>query len=331
MRRREFIAALGGAAAWPVVARAEQADRVRRIGVLMAFDENDPQIRGWLSNFARALAELGWIEGRTVRLEVRWAAGNIDRMHTFAKELVALQPDVILASTTPVTAALQRDTSTIPIVFVLVSDPVGAGFVASLRRPSGNMTGFTNIEGAAFGGKWLEMLKAIAPHVRRVAIMFNPDTAPGGGAFFQVPFEAAARSLAVEPIASRVRSDAEIETEIASLGREQAGLVVMADAFMLVHRGTVIPLTVRNKVPAIGSDCPVFAREGGLLSYGPSFSEIFGQAASYVDRILRGANPGDLPVQGPTKYELVINLKTAKALDLVVPQSLLLAADEVIE
>jgi putative tryptophan/tyrosine transport system substrate-binding protein len=248
-------------------------------------------------------------------------------MRTFAKELVALQPDVILASTTPMTAALQGDTSTIPIVFVLVSDPVGAGFVAGLRRPSGNVTGFTNIEGAAFGGKWLEMLIAIAPRVRRVAIMFNPDTAPGGGAFFQVPFEAAARS----PITSRVRSDAEIEAEIASLGREQAGLVVMADAFMLVHRGTVIPLTVRNKVPAIGSDFPVFAREGGLLSYGASFSEIFRQAASYVDRILRGASPGDLPVQGPTKYELVINLKTAKALDLVVPQSLLLTADEVIE
>ena len=194
---------------------------MRRIGVLMAFDENDSQTRGWLANFTQGLAELGWTDGRTVRLEVRWAAGNVDRMRTFAKELVELQPDVILASTTPVTAALQRDTSTIPIVFVLVSDPVGAGFVAGLPRPGRNITGFTNIEGAAFGGKWLGMLKEIAPRVRRVAIMFNPDTAPGGGAFFLNPFEVAARSLSVEPITMRVRSDAEIEAGITSLRREQ--------------------------------------------------------------------------------------------------------------
>ena len=251
-------------------------------------------------------------------------------MRTFAKELVELRPDVILAGTTPVTAALQRETSTIPIVFVLVSDPVGAGFVAGLPRPGGNITGFTNIE-AAFGGKWLEMLKEIAPRVRRVAIMFNPDTAPGGGAYFLDPFEAAARSLAVEPITSRVRSDAEIEAVIASLGREQAGLVIMANSFMQVHQGTVISLAARNNVPAIGADLPIFAREGGLISYGSNFSDIFRRAAPYVDRILRGANPGDLPVQAPTKYELVINLKTAKALGLDVPLSLQQRADEVIE
>jgi putative tryptophan/tyrosine transport system substrate-binding protein len=331
MRRREFITLLGSAAVWPLAAQAQQSDRRRRVGVLMAFDENDPQTRGWLSNFTQGLAELGWTAGHTAQIDVRWAAGSIDRMRTFAKELVELQPDVILAGTTPVTAALQRETSTIPIVFVLVSDPVGAGFVAGLPRPGGNITGFTNIEGGTFGGKWLELLKEIAPRVRRVAIMFNPDTAPGGGAYFLGPFEAAARSLAMEPITSRVRSDAEIETAIASLGREQVGLVIMADSFMLVHRGTVISQAARNNVPTIGADFPVFAREGGLLSYGSNFSDIFRRAAPYVDRILRGANPGELPVQAPTKYELVINLKTAKALGLDVPLFLQERADEVIE
>jgi putative tryptophan/tyrosine transport system substrate-binding protein len=331
MRRRDFISVIAGATAWPLAARAQQGGRMRRVGVLMAFDENDPQTRGWFSNFTQGLAELGWTDGRSVRIDVRWAAGSIDRMRTFAKELVELQPDVILAATTPVAAALQRETSTIPIVFVLVSDPVGAGFVAGLPRPGGNITGFANIEGGAFGGKWLEMLKEIAPRVRRVAIMFNPDTAPRGGAYFLDPFDAAARSLAMEPITSRVHSDAEIETVIASLGREQAGLVIMPDSFMLVHRGTVISQAVRHNVPTIGGDFPMFAREGGLLSYGSNFSDIFRRAAPYVDRILRGANPGDLPVQAPTKYELVINLKTAKALGLSVPDKLISTADEMIE
>jgi ABC-type uncharacterized transport system substrate-binding protein len=330
LTRREFITLLGGMVAWPVAAGAQRADRMRRIGVLMAFDENDPLAKGWLSDFTQGLAELGWTDGRTVRMDVRWAAGSVDRMRTFAKELVELQPDVIFASTTPVTAALQRETRTIPIVFVIVSDPVGAGFVAGLPRPGGNITGFTNTE-AALGGKWLQMLKEIAPRVRRVAVMFNPDTAPGGGAYFLGPFEAAARSLAVEPTTARVRSDAEIEAVIASLGREQAGLVIIADSFMLVHRGTVISLTARNNVPAIGADLPGFAREGGLLSYGANFPDIFRRAAPYVDRILRGANPGDLPVQAPTKYGLVINLKTAKALGLDVPLHFQQLADEVIE
>jgi putative tryptophan/tyrosine transport system substrate-binding protein len=333
VRRRDFIKVICvSAAAWPLTARAQLGDRMRRVGVLMASDENDPQTRGWLSSFMQGLAELGWTDGRTVRIDVRWAAGSVDRMRTFAKELVELQPDLILADTTPVTAALQRETSTIPIVFVLVSDPVGAGFVVGLARPGGNITGFTtNIEGAAFGGKWLEMLKEIAPRVTRVAIMFNPDTAPGGGAYFLGPFETAARSLAIEPITSRVGSDAEIETVIASLGREQAGLVIMADSFMLVHRGTVISQAARNHVPAVGADFPMFAREGGLLSYGSNLSDIFRRAAPYVDRILRGAKPGELPVQAPTKYELVINLKTAKALGLTIPDKLISTADEVID
>ena len=317
--------------AWPVAARAQRADRMRRIGVLMAFDENDPKPKSWLSNFTQGLAELGWTDGHTARMDVRWAAGSVDRMRTFAKELVELRPDVIFASTTPVTAALQRETRTIPIVFVIVSlDPVGAGFVAGLARPGGNITGFTNVE-AALAGKWLEMLKEIAPRVRRVAIMFNPDTAPGGGAYFLEPFEAAARLLAVEPITARVRSDGEIEAVITSLGHEQAGLVLMPDSFMQVHQGTVISLTARNNVPAIGADLPGFAKEGGLLSYGANFPDIFRRAAPYVDRILRGANPGDLPVQAPTKYELVLNLKTAKALGLEVPATVLARADEVIE
>jgi putative ABC transport system substrate-binding protein len=332
MRRREFISLMVGATVvWPFAARAQQGERVRRIGVLMAFDENDPQTRGWLSNFTQGLAELGWTDGHNVRIDVRWAAGSIDRMRTFAKELVELQPDVIFAGTTPVTSALQRETSTIPIVFVLVSDPVGAGFVAGLPWPGRNITGFSNIEGAAFGGKWLETLKEIAPRVKRVAIMFNPDTAPAGGTYFLDSFKAAARSMAVEPITSRVRSDAEIEAVIASLGREQSGLVIMPDSFMLVHRGMVISQAARNNVPAIGGDFPMFAREGGLISYGSDFSDIFRRAAPYVDRILRGANPGELPVQAPTKYELVINLKTAKVLGLDVPLSLQQRADEVIE
>ena len=228
------------------------------------------------------------------------------------------------------TAALQRKTRTLPIVFVVVVDPVGSGFVAGLSRPGGNITGFVNVE-PEMGGKWLEILKQIAPRMSRVAMMFNPDTAPGGGAFFLNSFEAAARSMAVEPITVRVRSDAEIEAGIASLGREQAGLVLQSDIFMVVHQGTVISLAARNNVPAIGADIPGFTRAGGLLSYGANFPDIFRRAASYVDRVLRGANPSDLPVQVPTKYELVINLKTARALGIEVPSAVLSIADEVIE
>ena len=263
-------------------------------------------------------------------MDVRWAAGNVDRMRMFAKELVDLQPDVILASTTPATAALQRETRTIPIVFVNVADPVGAGFVASLPRPGGNITGFINIE-AAMAGKWLELLTEIAPGVKRAAIMFNPDTAPCGGSYYLPSFEAAARSFKVEPITAPVHSDAEIETVMTSLGREPGGgLVVMPDGFMFVHRAPIISLAARNNVPAVYS-APVFVRDGGLLSYGPDWADIFRRAASYVDRILRGAKPAELPVQLPVKFEMAVNLKTAKALGLTVPQSILLRADEVIE
>jgi putative tryptophan/tyrosine transport system substrate-binding protein len=330
LRRRQFIAGIGGLAAWPMVARAQQPGRLRRIGVLMSWDESDLEIRTFLSGFMQRLAELGWTDGGNVRMEVRWAGGNIDRLRMFAKELVELQPDVILATSTPVTAALQQATRTIPIVFAGISDPVGAGFVASLPRPGGNLTGFINMEGA-FAGKWLEVLTEIAPGIKRAAIMFNPDTAPGGGSYYLPSFDAAARKLKVEPITARVRSVAEIETVITSLGREPGGsLVVMPDIFMETHRGQIILFAARNNVPAVYSQS-VFARDGGLLSYGPDRVDIFRRSASYVDRILRGAKPAELPVQLPTKFEMTVNAKTAKALGFDVPLFLQQRADEVIE
>jgi ABC-type uncharacterized transport system substrate-binding protein len=330
MRRREFIAGLGGVVAWPLAARAQQGDRIRRIGVLMDRDENDPEAKAVLSGFTKGLAELGWSDGRNLRTDARWAADSVDRMRMFAKELVSLQPDVILATSTPVTAALQRETRTIPIVFATTSDPVGSGFVVSLARPGGNITGFINIE-AEMAGKWLGLLTEIAPRVRRAAIMFNPDTAAGGGSYYLTPFEAAARSLAVTPFAAPVRSDTEIETVIASLGHEpQGGLVVASDGFVFVHRATIISLAARNKVPAVYFHS-VYARDGGLLAYGPDQVDISRRSASYVDRILRGTKPADLPVQLPVKFELAINVRTANSLGLAVPPSILLRADKVIE
>jgi len=263
MRRRELLTLLGGAAAWPLVARAQQ-NGVRRIGVLMGWAESDPEAKADLAAFVQGLAQLGWAEGNNLRIDYRWANGDVDRMRMFAKELVDLRPDVILANTTPATAALQRETRTLPIVFVIVSDPVGAGLVASLARPGGNITGFINVE-ASLGGKWLELLQAIAPGVRRVAIMFNPDTAPGGGSYFLSPFETAARSIAVEPITAPVRSDAEIETVITSLEQQQGGLVLMTDGYMTVHRGLIISLAARNHVPAIYAES-FSDKDGGLLS-----------------------------------------------------------------
>ena len=331
MRRREFIAGLVGAtAASSLAVHAQQGDRVRRIGVLVPANENDPEAKALLSGFTQGLAELGWTEGRNVRMEVRWAVGSIEQVRALAKELVNLQPEIIFANATPVTAALQRETRTIPIVFTGVSDPVGSGFIANVPRPGGNLTGFIDLE-ASMGGKWLELLTEIAPGVRRVAIMFNPETAPVGGSYYLPSFEAAARSLKREPIVAPVHSDAEIETVMTSLGREPGGgLVVMTDAFMPVHRAPIILLASRNNVPAVYPQS-VFARDGGLLSYGPNRADLFRRSASYVDRILRGAKPADLPVQLPTKFEMALNVKTAKALGLAVPRSILLRADEVIE
>jgi putative tryptophan/tyrosine transport system substrate-binding protein len=322
MRRREFIAGLSSAAAWPVV--AQQGERVRRIGVLLPYDENDPVSKTQFSVFTQALAGLGWTDRLNVRIDLRWG-GEIPAR---AQELVGLQPDIILTNTTPVTVAMQRETRTIPIVFVNVSDPVASGIVASLNRPGGNITGFSNFE-ATMGGKWLELLLEIAPGLKRAAIMGNPDTAPVSAI---VPsFEAAARSLKVVQIIAPVHSDAEIEAATIALGREpRGGLVVMPDAFTYTHYAPIISAAARNNVPAVYPQ-PGFARDGGLLSYGSNQVDPFRRAATYVDRILRGSKPGDLPVQFPTKVEMVVNLKTAKALGLTVPPSILLRADEVIE
>ena len=332
--RRKLITALGGAAAssilWPLATRAQQPERIRRVAVLMAYAENDPEGQVLLRTFAVALEELGWKAGRNALVECRWAGGDIDRIRMFAKELVALQPDVILANTTPVIAAFRQETRIIPIVFVVVSDPVGDGFVASLARPGGNITGFLHLE-ASIGGKWLELLKEIAPQLRQAAIMFNPDTAPGGGNYYLPAFEAAAHALGVQSIRAPVRSDADIEAAINSLsGRPGSGLVVMSDAFVRVHRHAIIAATARHRMPAI-YPLRVNVTEGGLLAYGPYYPDLFRQAAAYVDRILRGANPGELPVQVPTRFELVINLKTAKSLGLAIPDKQIALADEVIE
>jgi putative tryptophan/tyrosine transport system substrate-binding protein len=329
--RRQFITLMGGAAAaWPLAARAQQGSRMKRIGVLMQFAENDPVATAQLSGFMQGLTQLGWTDGRNARMDLRWAAGSVDRDRMFAKELVDLQPDVILAHTTPATAELQRETRTIPIVFAVVSDPVGVGFVASLPRPGGNLTGFVHME-ASIGGKWLELLTEIAPGVKRATIMFNPDTAPYARSYYLPSFEAAARSFKVAPIAAPVHSEAEIETVIISLGREPGGsLVVLPDTFSQVHRAAIISLAAQNNVPAAYYDNS-FAVDGGLFSYGPDQVDIFRRAAPYVDRILKGEKPADLPVQAPTKYVLTLNLKTAKALGLDVPWILQQRADEVIE
>jgi putative tryptophan/tyrosine transport system substrate-binding protein len=329
MNRREFITLLGGAAAArPIAARAQQPGQVRRVSALMGWSQENPEFSAWFAAFVQRLAQLGWIDGRNVRIDVDWTNADINRARALAKELIDRQPDVILAGTTPVTTALVKETRTIPIVFAVVSDPVGAGFVDSLPRPGGNVTGFINEEGA-MGGKWLELLREVAPRFTRAGIMFNPETAPGGGTYFLGSFETAAQVMKVETIIARVRSDAEIESAIAALGQD-AALVVMTDSFMGVHRGTVIAAALRHKVPTI-YDAVAFAREGGLLGYGPSNADLFRRSADYVDRILRGARPADLPVQVPVQYELAINLNTAKSLGLDVPLFFQQRADEVIE
>jgi putative ABC transport system substrate-binding protein len=328
MRRRDFITLLGGAAAWPFAARAQQSGRVRRIGVLMWLDETDPGAKYDYSAFIQALADLGWTDGRNVRIDLRWGGADNNLIRAFAQELVGLQPDIIVTNGTPTTVALQGETRTIPIVFAGVGDPVASGIVARLNRPGGNITGFASYE-LSLIGKWLGLLSEIAPGLKRAAIMFDPDN-PGALAYLP-PFEAAARSLKIAPITAPVHSDVEIETAIIALGREPGGgLVVMPSAFVGPSRPAIISAATRNNVPAV-SGLSFFARDGGLLSYAPDFVDAFRRAASYVDRILRGEKPGDLPVQFPTKYEMVLNLKTAKALGLTVPQSIVLRADELIE
>jgi putative ABC transport system substrate-binding protein len=312
-----------------VVVWAQQGERVRRIGVLMGRDESDPVRNTQFSAFAQALADLGWTDGRNVRMDVRWYSDNINRIRALAQELVGLKPDIILTHTTAATVAVQRETRTIPIVFANLADPVASGIVERLNQPGGNITGFAIYE-ASLGGKWLELLLEIAPGLKRAAIMFNPDINPVS-AYYVPSFETAARSLKLEAITAPVRDEVEIETGIIALGREpRGGLVVTSDAFVVAHRTPIILAAARNNVPAvyIASD---FVRDGGLLSYAPDLVDNFRRAASFVDRILRGAKAGDLPVQFPAKYEMAVNLKTAKALGLTVPQSILLRADEVIE
>jgi putative ABC transport system substrate-binding protein len=327
IRRRDFITLLGSAAAWPLAARAQQRERVRRIGVLQAGDENDPVWKRSLSAFTQALAGLGWTDGRNVRMDLRRFGDDINRLRALTQELVGLQSDVIVAISTTAAVAAQRETWTIPIVMI-GSDPVRSGLVAGLNQPGGNITGFANFE-ATLGGKWLELLSEIAPGLKRAAIMSNPDFLTAS--IFMPSLETAARSLRVEPIIAPVHNDIEIETAIIALGREPGGgLVVVPDVFMAAHSVPLISAAARNKVPVVYSDAD-FARDGGLLSYGPDIDDLYRRAASYVDRILRGAKPGDLPVQFPTKFEMIVNLKTAKTLGLTVPQSILLRADEVIE
>ena len=330
MRRREFITLVGGAAAWPVVALAQQSDEVRRIGVLVNTAADDPEGQTNVATFKQALQQLGWNESRNLRIDFRGAADDAERIQTLAKEVVALQPHVILARSTPVTAALLRQTQTIPIVFTVVSDPVGERFVESLARPGGNATGFTNVE-SSLTGKWLELLKEVAPAVKRVAFIFNPKLAPGGGSFYTRLIEASAPNFAVVPTVTPVRDAAEIEHAIGEFVLEpNGGLVVLPDATTLVHRQLIVALAARYRVPAIYALRDIVV-DGGLISYGIDVLDQFRQAAGYVDRILKGAKPAELPVQLPAKFVMAINLKTAKQLGLNVPLLLQQRADEVIE
>jgi putative ABC transport system substrate-binding protein len=332
MRRRDVIALLGGTAvAWPLAARAQQAERMRRIGLLLGVAESDPQGQAGLAVFISALQELGWTDGRNVQFDYRWAAADVDRMQTFAKELVDLQPSLIVGQTTQVVTALQRETKAIPIVFVLVSDPVGSGLVASLPRPGGNTTGFVNIE-ASLGGKWIELLKELVPRLRRASLIFNPDTATYS-AYYLPPFETAARAHGIEPIAAPVRNDADIERTIADLGNAPtAGLIAMPDSFTGTRHNLelILSLTARYRVPTV-YPYRFMVDAGGLISYGIDNVDLFRRAATYVDRILKGTSPADLPVQLPSKFELVVNLKTAKTLGIELPATVLTLADEVIE
>ena len=329
IRRREFIFTLGGAAAaWPLAARAQQPERVRRIGVLSVLGEDDQEMKARLVAFRQALESLGWSEGRNVRIDARFAAADANRMHALASELVDLQPEVILAHASGSVAALQGKTRAIPIVFVNVSDPIGAGYIASLARPGGNLTGLLNFE-ATITSKWLAMLKEIAPPLARAALLANPKTAPYD--YFVRAAEAAIPTLAIELVARPVENAADIERSITSFASApNGGLLLVPDATTIAHRNVIIALAARHRLPAVYS-ARHFVVAGGLMSYGTDRVDVFRQAAYYVDRILRGAKPADMPVQAAVKYETVVNLKTAKALGLVVPPSLLVRADEVIE
>src|SRR5512132_3871751 len=329
VRRREFLTLVGAAVAWPIAARAQQPDRMRRLGVLMGFAERDREGQAFVAAFRGGLQKLGWVEGRNIRIDYRWTGLDKELIQRFAKDLVALQPDVILTQSTPATAVLLQQTRTIPIVFGLLADPIGSGFVASFPRPGGNVTGFVTMQ-PTMGGKWLELLKEIAPRTARVAALFNPATAPYAE-YWLSPFKAAAASFAVQAIVAPVHDTSELESVVAAQAHEpNSGLIVMPDTFMTEHRSEITSLAARYRLPAV-YPYRVFAEFGGLLSYGDDLTDNFRRAASYVDRILKGEKPSELPVQAPVKFELVINLKAAKALGLDVPVHLQQRANEVIE
>jgi ABC-type uncharacterized transport system substrate-binding protein len=328
MNRREFMTLLGGAAAWPLAARAQQVEKVRRIGVLQPLAADDPESPARVTAFAQGLQQFGWTDGRNVRIDYRWAAGDTDRYRRYAAELVALAPDVILASSSPAMMSLQQLTRTMPIVFVSVVDPVGAGFVESLARPGGNATGFVLYE-YGMSAKWLELLKEIVPLLKLAAVLRDPAIASGAGQYAVI--QAAAPSFGVELRAVGVGDAGEIERAITAFARSSnGGLIVTGSALALVHRDLIITLAARHRLPAV-YPFRYFAASGGLISYGPNTTDPYRRAAGYVDRILKGEKPADLPVQNPTKHELVINLKTAKAMGLEIPPTLLARADEVIE
>jgi putative ABC transport system substrate-binding protein len=327
LMRREFITLLGGAAAWPLSARAPQGERMRRIGVLMLFTEGDQETKAWITAFQEGLQQLGWVQGRNASIDYRWAGDDWDRLQINAAELVKMAPDVLFAAATPALAALLQQTRSLPIVFVQVGDPVKLGFVENLARPGGNITGFTNFE-HAIGGKWLELIRDTTPGAR-VLVIFESD-APAQLAYLQ-PIEAAASTFRVELTRAGLRNAAEIERAIDAFAQEPKGaLIVLPSALGIAHRDLIVALAARHHLPAI-YPYPVFARSGGFISYGVDLTDLYRRAASYVDRILKGAKPGDLPVQLPTKFELIVNLKTAKALGLTIPEPFLQYADEVIE
>jgi putative ABC transport system substrate-binding protein len=327
VKRREFIALLGGAAAWPLAARAQQ-ERVRRIGVLMPNAADDPEYQARMTAFLQELAQLGWIDGRKARIDTRWGVADADRIRKYAAELVALAPDVILANSSAALASLLQATRTVPIVFTAVADPVGAGYVDSLARPGGNATGFIVYE-YSIAAKWLELLKEIAPHVTRAAVLRDSAIAAGPGQFGVI--QAAAPSLGVDLRVADVRDAREIERALTAFAQgSNGGLIVTGGPGAIFHRGLIVALAARHRLPAVYSG-RYFVTDGGLISYGADSVDQLRRAAGYVDRILKGERPADLPVQAPTKYELVINLKTARTLGLTVPDTLLARADEVIE
>jgi putative tryptophan/tyrosine transport system substrate-binding protein len=330
MRRRDFIALLGGAtAAWLLAARAQQPEAVRRIGVLMGFAENDREGQTFVAAFREGLQKLGWVEGRNIRIDYRWTGLDKELIQRFAEELVALQPDLILTQSTPATAELLQQTRTIPIVFALLADPIGSGFVASFPQPGGNITGFVTME-PTVAGKWLELLKETAPRVTRVAMLFNPATAPYAE-YWLNPFKAAAASVAVQAIVAPVHGTSELESVVAAQAHEpNGGLIVMPDTFTTEHRSEITSLAARYRLPAV-YPYRVFTESGGLLSYGDDLTDNFRRAASYVDRILKGEKPAELPVQAPVKFDLSINLKAARALGIAVAPSMIARADQVLD